>query len=137
MFKNIFISNAIEKLKQSPLKVTKQRKKMLELLFKNGDAHVTAEQIYNQVNKNRLNISLATVYNSLNQFTEIGLLKSIKISSDKIFYDTNTREHHHFFCQDSGTLTDISSNLVKISRLPKIPKGKSIKSVDVIINISG
>ena len=52
MFKNIFISNAIEKLKQSPLKVTKQRKKMLELLFKNGDAHVTAEQIYNQVNKN-------------------------------------------------------------------------------------
>ncbi len=136
MSKNIFILNAIEKLKQSPLKVTKQRKKMVELLFKNGDAHVTAEQIFNQVNKNRLNISLATIYNSLNQFTEIGLLKSIKISSDKIFYDTNTKEHHHFFCQDSGTLTDISSKLVKISKLPKIPKGKSIKSVEVIINIS-
>lgn len=136
MNKNIFISNAIEKLKQSPLKVTKQRKKMLELLFKNGDDHLTAEHIFNQVNKHRLNISLATIYNSLNQFTEIGLLKAIKISSDKIFYDTNTTDHHHFFCQDSGKLTDISSNLVKISRLPKIPKGKSIKSVEVIINIS-
>lgn len=136
MVKNLFIKNAINKLKRSSLKVTKQRKKMVELLFKYGDAHVTAEQIFHQVNKNKLNISLATIYNSLNQFKDIGLIKAVKISSDKIYYDTNTKEHHHFFCQNSGTLTDISPNLVKISKLPKIPKGKSIKSVEVIINIA-
>lgn len=136
MVKNLFISNAIRRLKLSPLKVTKQRRKMVELLFKNGAAHITAEQIFNEVNKKKLNISLATIYNSLNQFKEIGLLKAVKISSDKIYYDTNTKEHHHFFCQNSGTLTDINPNLVKISKLPKIPKGKSIKSIEVIINIA-
>ena len=136
MVKNLFINNAINTLKKSPLKVTKQRKKMVELLFKNGDAHVTAEQLFHQVNKKKLNISLATIYNSLNQFKDIGLIKAVKISSDKIFYDTNTKEHHHFYCLESGTLTDISPNLVKISKLPRIPKGKSIKSVEVIINIA-
>ena len=136
MVKNLFINNAINTLKKSPLKLTKQRKKMVELLFKNGDAHVTAEQLFHQVNKKKLNISLATIYNSLNQFKDIGLIKAVKISSDKIFYDTNTKEHHHFFCLESGTLTDISPNLVKISKLPRIPKGKSIKSVEVIINIT-
>ena len=123
-------------LETSPLKVTEQRIAMIKLLFKNGAAHFTAEDIYEEVNKQRIKISLATIYNCLNQFRKFGIIKAIKVSSDKIFFDTNLREHHHFFCVKSSRLIDVETSKVKISKLPKIPRGKKLKSVDVIINIS-
>ena len=123
-------------LKESPLKLTEQRVCMINILFKNGASHFTAEEIYNEVNKQKLRISLATIYNSLNQFKEYGIIKAVKVSSDKIFFDTNLKEHHHFFCQRSDQLTDIKTNEVKISKLPKLPRGKRLKSVEVIINIT-
>ena len=80
--------------------------------------------------------SIKTIYNCLNQFKEHGIIKAIKVSSDKIYFDTNLKEHHHFFCVKSSKLIDVDTNKVKISKLPKIPRGKKLKSVDVIINIS-
>jgi len=136
MVKNRYIDNAIKMLKESPLKLTEQRVCMINILFKNGASHFTAEEIYNEVNKQKLRISLATIYNSLNQFKEYGIIKAVKVSSDKIFFDTNLKEHHHFFCQRSDQLTDIKTNEVKISKLPKLPRGKRLKSVEVIINIT-
>ena len=136
MYKNEHIEKALKKLENSPLKVTEQRMAMINLLFKNGSAHFTAEDIYEEVNKNKIKISLATIYNCLNQFREFGIVKAIKVSSDKIYFDTNLKEHHHFFCVKSAKLIDVETNKVKISKLPKIPKGKKLKSVDVIINIS-
>ena len=123
-------------LKESPLKLTEQRVCMINILFKNGSSHFTAEEIYNEVNKQKLKISLATIYNCLNQFKEYGIIKAVKVSSDKIFFDTNLKEHHHFFCQGSDKLTDIKTNQVKISKLPKLPRGKRLKSIEVIINIT-
>jgi len=136
MCKNEHIKKALKMLDSSPLKVTKQRISMINLLFKDGAAHFTAEDIYEEVNKKKIKISLATIYNCLNQFKEFGIIKAIKVSSDKIFFDTNLKEHHHFFCVKSAKLLDVETDKVKISRLPKIPKGKKLKSVDVIINIS-
>ena len=136
MCKNKYIDKALKMLETSPLKATEQRIAMIKLLFKNGSAHFTAEDIYAEVNKKKIKISLATIYNCLNQFKEFGIIKAIKVSSDKIFFDTNLKKHHHFFCVKSSKLTDVESNKVKISKLPKIPKGKKLKSVDVIINIS-
>ena len=72
----------------------------------------------------------------LNQFKEYGIIKAVKVSSDKIYFDTNLKEHHHFFCQESEKLTDIKTDHVKISKLPKLPKGKKLKSIEVIINIT-
>jgi len=136
MCKNEHIKKALKMLDSSPLKVTDQRIAMINLLFKDGAAHFTAEDIYEEVNKKKIKISLATIYNCLNQFKEFGIIKAIKVSSDKIYFDTNLKEHHHFFCIKSSKLIDVETEKVKISKLPKIPKGKKFKSVDVIINIS-
>ena len=136
MYKNEHINRALRMLETSPLKVTDQRIAMIKLLFKNGAAHFTAEDIYEEVNEKKIKISLATIYNCLNQFKEFGIIKAIKVSSDKIYFDTNLKEHHHFFCVKSAKLIDVDTNKVKISKLPKMPRGKKLKSVDVIINIS-
>ncbi|MAI29917.1 MAG: transcriptional repressor [Rickettsiales bacterium] len=136
MKKNAHILKALSILKNSPLKVTNQRVRLIEILFKNGDHHFTAEDVHKEVNKNKYNISLATIYNCLNQFTKHHILKSVRISSDKVYFDTNTQEHHHFFCKNSEKISDIKSSDVEISNLPKIPKGKKLESVEVVVNIS-
>ena len=136
MKKNLHIDRALNILKSSPLKVTKQRTRLIEILFKNGDHHFTAEDVYKEVNENNYKISLATIYNCLNQFTKHEILKSVKLSSDKIYFDTNTKGHHHFFCKSTEKLSDIKSSEVEISSLPKIPKGKKLESVEVVVNIS-
>ena len=94
---NFHITRALNNLKKSPLKVTKQRIRLIEILFKNGDHHFTAEEVYKEVDKNKYKISLATIYNCLNQFTKHEILKSVRLSSDKVYFDTNTEGHHHFF----------------------------------------
>ena len=136
MRKNKYIKKALEMLQASPLKVTEQRIAMVNLLFKNGAAHFTVDDIYEEVSKKKIKISLATIYNCLNQFKEFGMIKAIKISSDKIYFDTNLEDHHHFFCIKSSRLIDVETNKVKISKLPKLPRGKKLKSIEVIINIS-
>ncbi len=136
MANNKYIDKALKMLSNSPLKLTEQRMNLIRLLFRNGACHFTADDIYNEVNKKKLKISLATIYNSLNQFEKNGIIKSIKVSTDKIYFDTNLKEHHHFFCQNSGKLIDIQTNQVTIAKLPKLPKGKKFKSVEVIINIT-
>ena len=123
-------------LDYSPLKATEQRIAMINLLFKNGAAHFTAEDIYEEANKKKIKISLATIYNCLNQFKEFGIIKAIKFSSDKIYFDTNLEDHHHFFCIKSSKLIDVETSKVRISKLPKLPEGKKFKSVEVIINIT-
>ena len=121
---NSHITRALNNLKKSPLKVTTQRTRLIEILFKNGDNHFTAEDVHKEVNKNKYNISLATIYNCLNQFTKHEILKSVRMSSDKVYFDTNTEGHHHFFCKSTEKLSDIKYSDVKITNLPKIPKGK-------------
>ena len=105
-------------------------------MFQNGNQHFSAEDVYNKVKNTGLKISLATIYNCLNQFTTHGILKMVKASSDKVYFDTNLESHHHFFCKSTGELTDIDAKKVYISKFPKIPKGKKLNSIEVIVNIS-
>ena len=133
---NSHIQKAIKMLENSPLKLTSQRVSLIKTLFKEGNQHFSAEDVYNKVKNTGVRISLATIYNCLNQFTTHGILKMVKASSDKVYFDTNLKSHHHFFCKTSGELTDIDAKKVRISKLPKIPQGKRLNSIEVIVNIS-
>ena len=80
-------------------------------------------------------ISLATFYNSVHAFKKAGHLKEILTSNNKCYFDTHTGSHHHFFDLESNKLTDINEKEIKIKIYPNAPKGKSIKDIDVVINI--
>ena len=133
---NSHIQKALKMLENSPLKLTSQRVSLIKTLFKDGNQHFSAEDVYNKVKNTGVRISLATIYNCLNQFTSHGILTMVKASSDKVYFDTNLKSHHHFFCKTSGELTDIDAKKVRISKLPKIPQGKKLNSIEVIVNIS-
>ena len=130
------VKKGLELLENSPLKLTSQRINLVKTLFQDGNQHYSAEDVYNKVKNTGLRISLATIYNCLNQFTTHGILKMVKASSDKVYYDTNLEPHHHFFCKSTGELIDIDAKNVNISKLPKIPESKKLNSIDVIVNIS-
>ena len=136
MTSNEYIKKALQSLKNSPLKTTKQRVDIIKILFSEGNNHFTAENVHNKIEKLGLNISLATVYNCLNQLTENGIVKSVKTSCNKIYFDTNITSHHHFFCKNSSTLIDIEAKNIKISKLPKIPNGKKLDSIEIVVNLT-
>ena len=129
------VKHHIDMLRKSTLKVTNQRIILIKLIFSSGNAHYTAEEVFIKAKKQKIKISLATVYNTLNSFRDNGILNVVKTKSDKIYYDTNLKDHHHFYCEESGELKDIKASNVIISRIPKIPKGKKLSSINVTINV--
>ena len=127
----------IDKLRSSGLRPTKQRLKICEVLFNREKTfHFTINDLSKIISK-KLNekISLATVYNTVHAFKKKGYLKEISIASDKSYFDTNTSSHHHFFNAKGNELVDIDSNKIELKNIPKPPKGKSIKDIDIVINI--
>lgn len=110
---------------------------LAKLLFENGDRHVTAEELHEEALVTSVPVSLATVYNTLHQFTAAGLLREILVDGTRSYFDTNTREHHHFFFEDTSRLEDIPAEQVTVSEIPPPPPGTQIKRVDVIVRIAG
>lgn len=131
----IGIEPLAEKLRGAGLRPTQQRLALAELLFQNGDRHVCAEDLHAEAVSAKVAVSLATVYNTLNQFTEAGLLRELAIEGDRSYFDTNTSNHFHFFHDATRQLLDIDSSGVKIIGMPMIPEGKEIDRVDVIVRL--
>ena len=130
--------NIVNKLRSSGLRPTKQRIQIAEFLFEREKTfHFTIEQLDKLINtKNCITkISLATFYNTVHTFKKAGHLKEILTSNNRSYFDTHTGAHHHFFDLETNRLTDIKPGEIKIKNAPKAPKGKSIKDIDVIINI--
>lgn len=125
----------LERLRASGLRPTRQRLALAKLLFARGHRHVSAEQLFNEAKGHRVDVSLATVYNALHDFTAKGLLREISIDSSSSYFDTNTGNHHHFYFERSGHLEDIPADLVSIATLPEAPGGAEISRVDVIVRI--
>jgi len=127
----------INKLRGSGLRPTKQRILVAKNLFEsNKTFHFTVETLYKKVNRiGKGNISLATIYNTVEAFTNAGYLKEILTSKNKSYYDTNIKSHHHFYDEETRELTDINYNQVKLSKVPIPPKGKKIKNLEVVIRI--
>ncbi|HXQ50306.1 MAG TPA: Fur family transcriptional regulator [Stellaceae bacterium] len=128
-------TNALEMLRAAHLRPTRQRLALAKLLFEHGDRHVTAEQLHGEAVAASVPVSLATVYNTLHQFIEAGLLREVVVNSGRSYFDTNVSDHHHFFFEDSGRLLDIPGEHVAVSGLPKPPAGAAIRRVDVIIRL--
>ncbi len=97
--------------------------------------HLSAEQVLERVNRSGKKVSKATVYNTLNLFANKGLVLELMVDSNKVFYDSNTAPHHHFYNQDTGMLSDVSASAIEFSRLPDLPADTCSESIDVIIRV--
>lgn len=133
-------SGLIERLKQAGLRPTRQRLALSRLLFEEAgqprDRHVTAEQLHGEAMENGVRVSLATIYNTLNQFTQAGLLREVVVEPGRSYFDTNVDDHHHFFFEGSGRLLDIPGESVQLENLPDAPEGARVRRVDVIIRLT-
>jgi Fur family iron response transcriptional regulator len=127
--------HAIERLRGAGLRPTRQRLALARLLFERGDRHVTAELLHGEALAQTVRVSLATVYNTLHQFTTAGLLREVVVEPGRSYFDTNIDEHHHFFSESVGTLQDIPGEDVVVSGLPQPPAGTEIRRVEVIVRI--
>jgi Fur family iron response transcriptional regulator len=126
----------VQKLRAAGLRPTRQRMSLAKLLFEMGDRHVTAEQLHQEAGHGRIRVSLATVYNTLHQFTAAGLLREVVVQPGRSYFDTNTSDHHHFFIEASGHLQDIPGDSVALSKLPEPPEGTRISRVEVIVRVA-
>ena len=127
----------INKLRNSGLRPTKQRIKICEALFNTEKTfHFTVNDLAKMMQKNfNEKISLATVYNTLHAFKKKGYVKEISLANDKSYFDTNISSHHHFYDTKTNELIDIDSSKIELKNIPNPPKGKSIKEIDVVINV--
>ncbi len=123
------------KLSAAGLRPTRQRLRLGWLLFGSGDRHVTAERLYEEALAARAPISLATVYNTLNQFTSAGLLREIAVDGAKTYFDTNLSDHQHFLTEEAHLLVDLPQQLIDFSQLPEPPAGMEIARVDVVVRL--
>ncbi len=128
-------TQALDRLRGVGLRPTRQRLALAKLLFEGGNRHVTAEILHAEAQSAEIRVSLATVYNTLHQFTTTGLLREIVVDSQRSYFDTNISDHHHFFYEASGKLDDIPGDQVVLSAMPSPPPGTKVKRVDVIVRI--
>ncbi|HEX3674254.1 MAG TPA: Fur family transcriptional regulator [Rhizomicrobium sp.] len=123
------------RLKEAGLRPTRQRVALAGLLFRHGDRHLTAESLHDEAARAGHTLSLATVYNTLNQFTEAGLLRQVTIDAGRAYFDTNIGDHQHFYCEDDGSLIDIPGEAIAVAGVPAPPKGMAVDRVDVVVRV--
>jgi Fur family iron response transcriptional regulator len=122
-------------LRKVGLRPTRQRLALGFMLFGKGDRHVTAEMLYEEACKAKAAVSLATIYNTLHQFTEAGLLRQVTVDGSKTFFDTNVSQHHHFFLINENDLLDIPHSEVIVDKMPMPPEGYEIERIDVVVRL--
>ena len=124
----------IDRLKEAGVSPTQQRVEIAQILFAKPQ-HLSAEQVLVMVNAENSVVSKATVYNTLGLFASKGLINEVIVDPAKVFYDSNTTGHHHFYNVDSGELTDVDSNAINLENLPPLPEGTKAEAIDVIIRL--
>jgi Fur family iron response transcriptional regulator len=122
-------------LRDVGLRPTRQRMSLGWILFAKGDRHITAEMLYEEATKAKVPVSLATVYNTLHQFTEVGLLRQVAVDGSKTYFDTNASDHHHFFVEGDNELVDIPGADVIVDKMPIAPSGYEVARIDVVVRL--
>jgi Fur family iron response transcriptional regulator len=123
------------RLRHCGLRPTRQRIALADLLFAKGDRHLTVEELHEEAIEAGVPVSLATVYNTLHQFTEAGMIRVLAVESARTYFDTNISDHHHFFVEGRNEVLDIPVSNLEIGNLPDAPEGMEIAHVDVIIRL--
>lgn len=127
--------SAVVRLRQAGLRPTRQRNELADLLFKDGNRHLTAEALHAEAVSRGIRVSLATVYNTLHQFTHAGLLRQVMVDATRSYFDTNTVEHQHFYFEDDGMLADIPGSEMAVDNVPPAPEGTKVSRVDVVVRL--
>src|SRR5712692_2657120 len=122
-------------LREVGLRPTRQRMALGWILFAKGDRHITAEMLYEEATKAKVPVSLATVYNTLHQFTDVGLLRQVAVDGSKTYFDTNVSQHHHFFVEGENDLLDIPDTDVVLGKTPIPPQGYEVARIDVVVRL--
>ena len=128
-------SQATQRLRHAGLRPTRQRVELASLLFQDCDRHVTAESLHDEISSAGVKVSLATVYNTLHQFTQAGLLRQVIVDAARSYFDTNTGDHQHFFLENEGMLIDIPGETIAVAGVPAPPAGMSVDRVDVVVRV--
>ena len=125
---------AMKKIESSGIRPTKQRRVLAKILFEKGNRHVSADELFHDVKKEDRKISMATVYNTLKQFTSLGLVREIVVDQNKSLYCTNHKSHYHLYIEDEGKIIDIPTKNVDLN-IPSIPACLQLHNIDVIVRI--
>ena len=128
-------AQATARLREAGLRPTRQRVELAGVLFQSGDRHVTAESLHDEVANAGVKVSLATVYNTLHQFTQAGLLRQVIVDAARSYFDTNTGDHQHFFLEKEGMLIDIPGEAISVAGVPSPPPGMAVDRVDVVVRV--
>lgn len=127
--------NMSEKLRLAGMRPTRQRVALGDLLFKNGDRHVCAEILHEEAVEHKIPVSLATVYNTLNQFRDAGLLREVALVGTRVYFDTNMSDHQHFYLEENAELLDIPNSALSVSGIPEAPEGMEVAGVDIVVRL--
>ena len=125
---------AINKLEKNGIRATKQRRVLAKLIFDKGKRHISADNLYDEVKKEERKISMATVYNTLKQFTTLGLIREIVVDQNKSLYCNNNQSHYHLYIEDEGKVIDIPTKNIDLN-IPSIPACLQLHNIDVIVRI--
>ena len=129
------MNNFKRKIRLLGLKPTRQRISIMKVLSEKGKTHLTASCVAKLLLKSNIKISTATIYNCLNDLSERGFLNKVIVNKEKMWFDTNLAQHHHYYDSEESQLIDIDYSKIEFSKFPDIPKGKSLDSGNVVINI--
>ena len=125
---------AMKKIESSGIRLTKQRRVLAKILFENGNRHLSADELFHDVKKEDRKISMATVYNTLKQFTSLGLVREVVVDQNKSLYCTNHKSHYHLYIEDEGKIIDIPTKNIDLN-IPSIPACLQLHNIDVIVRI--
>ncbi len=124
-----------DKLRDAGLKPTRQRLALAALLFTGAHRHVTCEELFEEARAAGVEVSLATVYNTLHQLCGAGLLRPVNLDRARRWFDTNAGAHHHFLIEETGDLIDIPENGLDVARMPPPPHGFAVEGVEVLVRL--
>ena len=125
---------AMKKIESSGIRPTKQRRVLAKILFEKCNRHVSADELFHDVKKEDRKISMATVYNTLKQFTSLGLVREVVVDQNKSLYCTNHKSHYHLYIEDEGKIVDIPTKNIDLN-IPSIPACLQLHNIDVIVRI--